>query len=82
MPMAETTVVVDAAILGDDDEAELSAWLAAEGDLVIVGQPIAEISASKAIVEVSAPVAGRLRHLADVGAILGAGQEFAAIAPA
>jgi len=77
--MADTILLLDAAILGDDDEAELTAWLVAAGANVSAGEPIAEISGSKATVEVTAPVAGRLRRLVDTGAVLAAGQAYAAI---
>ena len=77
--MAETTLVLDGALLGDDDEAELSAWLVSAGTTVVAGQPIAEISGAKATVEVAAPAAGRLRQLVDVGAVLTAGEPFAVI---
>ena len=45
-------------------EGEINRWLVAEGDVVVVDQPIAEITTEKAIVEVPTPFAGRVatRH--------------------
>jgi 2-oxoisovalerate dehydrogenase E2 component (dihydrolipoyl transacylase) len=44
-------------------EGEINRWLVAEGDLVVVDQPIAEITTEKAIVEVPTPFAGRVATL-------------------
>jgi 2-oxoisovalerate dehydrogenase E2 component (dihydrolipoyl transacylase) len=44
-------------------EGEINRWLVAEGDVVVVDQPIAEISTEKAIVEVPTPFAGRVSTL-------------------
>jgi pyruvate dehydrogenase E2 component (dihydrolipoamide acetyltransferase) len=44
-------------------EGEINRWLVAEGDVVVVDQPIAEISTEKAIVEVPTPFAGRVATL-------------------
>jgi 2-oxoisovalerate dehydrogenase E2 component (dihydrolipoyl transacylase) len=44
-------------------EGEINRWLVAEGDVVTVDQPIAEISTEKAIVEVPTPFAGRVATL-------------------
>jgi 2-oxoisovalerate dehydrogenase E2 component (dihydrolipoyl transacylase) len=49
-------------------EAELLAWLVAEGDEVELNQPIAEVETSKAAVEIPSPYAGRIARLhASVG---------------
>lgn len=45
------------------EEAEISAWLVAEGDEVTLNQPIAEIETAKATVEVPSPYAGRIARL-------------------
>ncbi len=44
-------------------EAELVAWLVAEGDEVELNQPIAEVETSKAAVEIPSPFAGRIARL-------------------
>src|SRR5450755_4834973 len=44
-------------------EGEINRWLVAEGDVVVVDQPIAEITTEKAIVEVPTPFAGRVATL-------------------
>ena len=77
--MPETVVVIDAAILGDEDDAELATWMAPDGTVVQPGQPIAEVNAAKATVEIAAPVGGQLRHLVEAGAIVAAGSAIAAI---
>ncbi|MGA7989164.1 MAG: biotin/lipoyl-containing protein, partial [Candidatus Dormiibacterota bacterium] len=44
-------------------EGEINRWLVAEGDVVAVDQPIAEITTEKAVVEVPTPFAGRVATL-------------------
>jgi 2-oxoisovalerate dehydrogenase E2 component (dihydrolipoyl transacylase) len=44
-------------------EGEINRWLVAEGDIVAVDQPIAEITTEKAVVEVPSPFAGRVATL-------------------
>jgi 2-oxoisovalerate dehydrogenase E2 component (dihydrolipoyl transacylase) len=44
-------------------EGEINRWLVAEGDIVAVDQPIAEITTEKAVVEVPTPFAGRVTAL-------------------
>jgi 2-oxoisovalerate dehydrogenase E2 component (dihydrolipoyl transacylase) len=41
-------------------EAEVVQWLVAEGDLVAVDQPVAEVETAKSVVEVPSPYAGRV----------------------
>jgi pyruvate/2-oxoglutarate dehydrogenase complex dihydrolipoamide acyltransferase (E2) component len=77
--MAETAVLIDPAILGDEDEVELTTWLAPDGSGVLAGQPIAEVTAAKATVEILAPVAGQLRHLVAAGTVVEAGHAIASI---
>ncbi|HSJ49919.1 MAG TPA: dihydrolipoamide acetyltransferase family protein [Actinomycetota bacterium] len=45
------------------DEAVVNEWLVAEGDVVELNQPIAEIETTKAVVEMPSPFAGRIVHL-------------------
>jgi pyruvate dehydrogenase E2 component (dihydrolipoamide acetyltransferase) len=51
-------------------EGELATWLEPAGARVVQGQPILEIETDKATQEVVAPAAGRLHHVAVVGAHL------------
>jgi 2-oxoisovalerate dehydrogenase E2 component (dihydrolipoyl transacylase) len=44
-------------------EGEINRWLVAEGDVVVVDQPVAEITTEKAVVEVPTPFAGRVTAL-------------------
>ncbi len=44
-------------------EGEVNRWLVAEGDMVTVDQPVAEITTEKAVVEVPTPFAGRVATL-------------------
>src|SRR5579864_6517628 len=44
-------------------QGEINRWLVAEGDVVVVDQPIAEITTEKAVVEVPTPFAGRVARL-------------------
>lgn len=49
------------------ESAELTKWLVADGELVVIDQPIAEIATDKVEHEIVAPGAGSLHQLADVG---------------
>src|ERR1035441_2466506 len=44
-------------------EGEINRWLVAEGDVVVVDQPVAEITTEKAVVVVPTPLAGRVAAL-------------------
>jgi len=77
--MTETLVTLDRSIVTEDDEAELTTWLQPAGASVQAGEPIAEVTASKALVEIEAPSTGRLRHLVEQGAALSPGQTIAII---
>jgi pyruvate/2-oxoglutarate dehydrogenase complex dihydrolipoamide acyltransferase (E2) component len=74
-----SSVRVDPAILGEDDDGELTAWLVPDGARVEADQPIAELTAAKVVTEVTAPVAGTLRRLVAEGALLAPDQEIAVI---
>ena len=58
------------------EEAVVSAWLVAEGDIVELNQPFVEIETAKATVEVPAPFAGTIAKLH-----VGAGEALAVGAP-
>jgi 2-oxoisovalerate dehydrogenase E2 component (dihydrolipoyl transacylase) len=58
-------------------EGEVVRWLVAEGDAIVLNQPIVEVETAKAVVEIPAPYAGTVRKLhagegdtVDVGAPL------------
>ena len=58
-------------------EAEIVAWHVKPGDAVAEGQTIAEVSTDKAVVEVPAPVTGRVRALAgEAGRSIAVGAEL------
>ena len=71
--MPETTIELTADMLGEEEEAELSAWLAAHETEVAHEQPVAEVATNKTIIEVTAPVAGLLRHLVAAGEMVASG---------
>jgi pyruvate/2-oxoglutarate dehydrogenase complex dihydrolipoamide acyltransferase (E2) component len=74
-----STVRIDPAVLGGDDDGELTTWLVPDGARVEADQPIAEITAAKVVMEVTAPEAGTLRQLVAEGAPLVPDQEIAVI---
>ncbi len=51
----------------NDQTVMLVSWLVADGDRVEPGQSLVQVETSKAVVEIEAPVAGFLRHAAQVG---------------
>jgi 2-oxoisovalerate dehydrogenase E2 component (dihydrolipoyl transacylase) len=56
-------------------EAEVVAWLVAEGDTVELNQPIAEVETAKAVVEIPSPYAGVVVRLhAEAGASVAVGE--------
>lgn len=77
--MAQVQLTLDEDTIGGDGEAELTGWLVDDGADVDVEQPVAELSTSKAIIEVPAPAAGTLKQLVDVGAMVVPGQPIAEI---
>ncbi len=48
-------------------EAVLARWLVADGAIVTKGQPLYELETDKVTNEIEAPVAGRLRWIAEEG---------------
>lgn len=61
-------------------EGEVLRWLVAEGDDVVVNQPVVEVETAKAAVELPSPFAGRVAQLhADVGAVLAVGAPLLSI---
>jgi len=58
-------------------EAVLARWLVGDGALVDRGQPVYEMETDKVSTEIEAPVAGRLRHIAEVGVTYAVGDPVA-----
>jgi pyruvate/2-oxoglutarate dehydrogenase complex dihydrolipoamide acyltransferase (E2) component len=73
-------IVVDGDMVGDDGEAEISAWHVADGAAVTEDELIAEIETAKALVEIRSPAAGHLHHLRQAGDVVAAGVVIARIA--
>jgi 2-oxoisovalerate dehydrogenase E1 component len=70
MPFGDLTV----------SEGKLVKWLKAVGDVVKAGEVVAEIETDKAVVEIEAPVAGRLSAIEQpVGATVPMGGRIGAI---
>ena len=62
-------------------EAEIVNWLVAEGDTVVVDQPIIEVESAKSIVELPCPFAGVVEKLhAGVGDTIRSGQPIITVA--
>jgi 2-oxoisovalerate dehydrogenase E1 component len=73
MPFGDLTV----------SEGKLVKWLKAEGDVVAAGEVVAEIETDKAVVEIEAPIAGRISAIEQpVGAVVPMGGRIGAIEPA
>lgn len=63
-------------------EAELVSWLVAEGDTVVVDQPVAEVETAKSVVEVPSPFAGTVAVLhGRPGEVLDVGSPFLSVRP-
>ncbi len=61
----------------DHQPISLSSWLVSRGAQVEAGEPVAEILAGPATVDLPAPAAGVVRRLVDIDAPLRAGQVLA-----
>lgn len=74
------TVVRMPSVLANVTEGAIQSWLAAEGQTVAVGDPLAEIETEKAVVEYAAEVEGTVgRLLAEPGDNLAVGTPIAVI---
>lgn len=72
MPFGDLTV----------SEGKLIKWLKAVGDVVKAGEVVAEIETDKAVVEIEAPIAGRISAIEQpVGAVVPMGGRIGAIEP-
>ncbi|MET8206191.1 lipoyl domain-containing protein [Streptomyces sp. NPDC005373] len=73
-------VAVHGDLLGDEAEAELTAWLVEDGSAVERGQPIAELETGKASVEFTAPATGTLTIVVGAGEVVEAETVIARLA--
>jgi len=74
------TVIRMPAVLASATEAAIQAWSVAEGQVVEVGDPLADIETEKAVVEYAAEVAGTVGKLiAQPGANLAVGEPIAIV---
>jgi pyruvate dehydrogenase E2 component (dihydrolipoamide acetyltransferase) len=81
-PVADGLFAVELPKLNDSmNEGLIAGWLVDDGEVVEVGQPIAEIELEKATVELPAPAAGRISLVATVGDLVQVGAALAQIAP-
>jgi pyruvate dehydrogenase E2 component (dihydrolipoamide acetyltransferase) len=76
-----TAVLVPQLSLSMED-AKVSRWLVNDGDAVAAGQLVVEVETDKATVEIEAPAAGRLRIVAEEGAIVAVDGVLAELEPA
>jgi 2-oxoisovalerate dehydrogenase E1 component len=73
MPFGDLTV----------SEGKLVKWLKAVGETVAAGEVVAEIETDKTVVEIEAPVAGKISAIEQpVGAVVPMGGRIGAIDPA
>jgi pyruvate/2-oxoglutarate dehydrogenase complex dihydrolipoamide acyltransferase (E2) component len=77
--VARTEVTLNEDEIGGDGEAEVTGWFVDDGAAVAQHDPITELSTSKAMIEVPAPVAGRVVRLVALGDTVLPDQPFAAI---
>jgi 2-oxoisovalerate dehydrogenase E1 component len=63
-------------------EGKVVRWAKQNGDLVKLGELVAEIETEKAVVEIEAPAAGRLRIELPVGAVVPMGGRIGSVRPA
>ena len=66
-------------MLGDETEADLSAWLVADGDEVSENEVIAEIETAKVAFGVEAPAAGKISIIVEAGDVFEVGATIARI---
>jgi pyruvate/2-oxoglutarate dehydrogenase complex dihydrolipoamide acyltransferase (E2) component len=77
--MATVPIIIAEDMFGDEQEGDLTAWTRQDGEQVTLGATVAEVSTSKAIVEVEAPADGVLRHQCRSGELIRPGQTIGVI---
>jgi pyruvate/2-oxoglutarate dehydrogenase complex dihydrolipoamide acyltransferase (E2) component len=73
-------VTITEELLGEESEADLSAWLVTDGDQVQAGQAIAQIETAKVMLDVEAPSTGTIELVVEAGAVFDIGATIARIA--
>ena len=73
------TSVLLAQLSATMEEAEVETWLVADGDQVVEGQPIVEVTTDKVTVRLEATAAGTLRIRASAGQAVPVGAVLAEI---
>jgi len=61
---------VTSELLGEEVEADMSAWLVSDGAMVEEGEAIAELETSKVVVTIQAPASGVIHQRVQVGDLL------------
>ncbi|HEY4268439.1 MAG TPA: dihydrolipoamide acetyltransferase family protein [Galbitalea sp.] len=63
-------------------EAEIVTWLVAEGDVIVIDQPVVEVESAKSSVELPSPFAGRVEKLhAQPGDVVHKGSVLVSVVP-
>jgi len=73
----EITLTED--FLGEEEEADLIEWVAADGSTVNIGDVICQFETSKLVTEFTAPVAGTLTQIAEEEDVVSLDEVFAKI---
>jgi len=73
----EITLTAD--FLGEEEEADLIEWVAADGSSVNEGDIICQFETSKLVNEFTAPIAGTLTHVAEEEDVVSLDETFAKI---
>jgi pyruvate/2-oxoglutarate dehydrogenase complex dihydrolipoamide acyltransferase (E2) component len=63
------------------DEGTVAEWLAADGSLVVSGQPLYSLESEKSVQEIESPASGRLQILSETGISYKVGTLLAEIGP-
>ena len=78
--MTESTTPLLVPQLGTEvTEAEVTEWLAADGETVEEGEPVVNISTTKMAMDLEAPASGRLKIVVEEGEIAKVGDTLAEI---
>ncbi|WP_394160363.1 lipoyl domain-containing protein [Galactobacter valiniphilus] len=74
-----TDIVLTPEFLADEDEADLVSWLVADGTSVAVGDMICQLETAKLVTDFPSPAAGVLRHRAEEGDVVNAGETIGVV---
>ena len=67
------TTITAQRINANDDQVGIVAWHVSDGDHVQIGDDLVDLETSKAVVTVSAEIAGTVRRIAQIGDVVGVG---------